>query len=100
LYFSRFAQCSQVLGSAFGFCFIPQAFLRVRSLPAVAGVSVVNFGFVVKFAFIRFIRGPMVFDLRASRGNLRQILVVAPLRRRASVVIFALWLRLGCAPAQ
>jgi hypothetical protein len=31
----------------FGFAFLIRAFLRASSLPAVAGVSVVNFGFVV-----------------------------------------------------
>jgi hypothetical protein len=57
-----------------------------RSLPAVAGVSVVNFGFGLNsrpFAFdlsaVADSR-PNGFDLRASRGNPRQILVVAPLR--------------------
>jgi hypothetical protein len=42
LSFSGFSQCS---GFDFGFAFIVRAFLRASSLPAVAGVSVVNFGF-------------------------------------------------------
>jgi hypothetical protein len=44
---SGFSQC---FGFDFGFAFLVRAFLRARSLPAVAGVSVVNLGFGCGYA--------------------------------------------------